>query len=331
MGYSAEVIQRARRQLEANNTEAQSREAARLKSAYERVPRIREIDSQLRRTMVMAAQAAFAKGDEAHAIMEQAKNANMALQAERKALSDAHFGPGYFEQDVLCACCGGSGYIGSTMCHCLEALCRQEQKKEVSLLSCGQSHFADFRLDLYPDRKVSGSDYSIRSVMSKTYDMCKSYADQFPAEPKNLLFSGDTGLGKTFLSACIATAVTDKGYSVAYESAPHLFTWLEKARFTSDPEQKAQAEAHCARYASCDLLIVDDLGTELAGQFVTAALYTLINDRLLANKSTIVSTNLSTEELSNRYSSQVQSRLRGNFRRVTFVGDDIRLLKNTLK
>ena len=331
MGYSAEVIRRARAQLETNNTQAQSREAYRLEQAYRQVPRIREIDGQLRRTMVLAAQAAFAKGDEAHAIMEQAKNANQALQAERKALSDAHFGPGYFEQDALCACCGGSGYIGSTMCKCLEALCRQEQKKEVSLLACGQCSFADFRLDYYPDRKAEGSDYPIRMLMARTFEVCKDYAEHFPPEQKNLLFSGDTGLGKTFLSACIATAVTDKGYSVAYESAPHLFTWLEKARFASDPEQKAQAEAHCARYAGCDLLIVDDLGTELAGQFVTAALYALINDRLLANKATIISTNLNSEDLSSRYSSQIQSRLRGNFRRVPFLGDDIRLLKNSMK
>ncbi len=327
MGYSAEVIQRARRQLESNNTEIQARQAARLNLAYTQVPRIREIDGQLRRTMVLAAQAAFARGNEAHAIMEQAKNENMTLQAERKALSDAHFGPGYFEQDTLCACCGGSGYIGSTMCDCLQELCRQEQKKEVSLLSCGQSNFSDFRLDYYPDKKVAGADYSMRSVMAKTYDMCKNYAENFPEESCNLLFSGDTGLGKTFLSACIATTVTDKGYSVAYESAPHLFAWLEKARFSNDPEQKAQAEAHCAKYTNCDLLIVDDLGTELAGQFVTSALYTLINDRILANKATIVSTNLRVEDLQDRYSSQVQSRLRGNFRRVAFVGEDIRLQK----
>lgn len=328
MGYSAEVILRARRQLETNNFQAQNREAARLRDAYKRVPRIGEIDAELRRTMVLAAQAAFAKGAQARAIMEEAKNTNMALQAERKVLSDEHFGPGYFEQDALCASCGGSGYIGSTMCHCLDALCRQEQKKEVSLLSCGQSSFDDFCLEYYPDRKLDGSDINIRAVMARTYEICKQYAEEFPGEVQNLLFSGDTGLGKTFLSACIATAVTDKGYSVAYESAPHLFAWLEKARFTADPEQKSQAENHCAKYTNCDLLIVDDLGTELAGQFVTAALYTLINDRLLAGKATIISTNLNTEELKDRYSGQVQSRLRGSFRRVPFVGEDIRLIKS---
>lgn len=328
MGYSAEVITRARRLLEANNAQIQAQEQARLRDAYAKVPRLKEIDNQLRSTMVFAAQAAFARGEEAHAIMEDAKQANMALQQERKALADANFGPGYFEQDTLCESCGGTGYIGSTMCHCLEELCRQEQKKEVSLLSCGQCRFEDFRLDYYPDRKDADYDANIRTAMTNVYKVCKQYAEEFPGQTRNLLFSGDTGLGKTFLSACIATTVTDKGYSVAYESAQHLFNWLEKARFTGDPEQKALAEAQCAKYTTCDLLIVDDLGTELSGQFVTAALYTLLNDRLLSGKNTIISTNLRNEELESRYSSQILSRLRGNYRRVVFLGDDIRVLKN---
>lgn len=329
MGYSAEVITRARRLLETTNAEMQSRQAARLKSAYARVPRLKEIDNQLRRTMVLAAQAAFARGNEAHAIMEDAKQANMALQQERKALADTNFGPGYFEKDTLCESCGGTGYIGSTMCHCLEELCRQEQKKEVSLLSCGQCRFEDFRLDYYPDRPDSRYNANSRITMAKVYNLCKQYAEDFPGQTKNLLFSGDTGLGKTFLSACIATTVTDKGYSVTYESSQHLFNQLEKARFASDPEQRALAEAQCARYTNCDLLIIDDLGTELSGQFVTAALYTLINDRLLSEKSTIVSTNLGNQALADRYSSQIVSRLRGNYQWVLFVGDDIRLLKNS--
>ena len=328
MGYSAEVLKRARLQLESNNTEIQARAAMRLNQAYNQIPRLKEIDSQLRRTMVMAAQAAFAKGDEAHAIMEKAKQTNMALQQERKALADANFGPGYFEKDQLCDNCGGSGYIGSTMCHCLEEICRQEQKKEVSLLSCGQNRFADFRLDFYPDQNAPNTNVSIRAVMAQNLKSCKEYAENFPPVEKNLLFTGDTGLGKTFLSACIAAEVTDRGYSVTYESAPTLFAWMEKARFSNNPEEKGQADEQCQKYTNCDLLIIDDLGTELSGQFVTAALYALINDRLLADKATIISTNLGNDALQSRYSAPILSRLRGNFRRVIFLGEDIRISKN---
>ena len=328
MGYSLEVIARARRQLQSNNDEIKNRQNARLRQVYEKVPQIKEIDLQLRRSMAVAAQAAFAKGDQAQQIMEQAKKANLQLQKQRRELLDANFEPGFLDQDALCPQCGGSGYVGTQMCQCLQQLCRQEQKKEVALLSCGAHRFEDFRLDYYPDRKAATMDVNMRAAMGKNLEACKLYAREFAQEGGNLLFTGDTGLGKTFLSACIASEVTDQGFSVAYESAPHLFAWLEKARFSTDPEIRAQAQAQSDRYASCDLLIVDDLGTELGGQFVTAALYSLINDRILTNKATIVSTNLNNQELEERYSSQILSRLRGNFRRVIFVGEDIRVLKN---
>ena len=130
-------------------------------------------------------------------------------------------------------------------------------------------------------------------------------------------------MGKTFLSACIAGEVAQKGYFVKYESAVHLFEKLERAKFSAD--EAAAAEA--AEYTGCDLLIIDDLGTEMGGQFITAALYTLINDRLLSGKATIISTNLTAEEMGKRYSPQILSRLRGSYKRVAFVGDDIRIAK----
>ena len=146
----------------------------------------------------------------------------------------------------------------------------------------------------------------------------------FSLNAGNLLFIGGTGLGKTFLSACIARAVADRGYSVVYETAGHLFSKLEQAKFGGSEE----ARREIAKYNTCDLLILDDLGTEMPGQFVTAALYGLLNDRLLANKPMVISTNLNVDELTRRYSPQIASRLHGSFNRLTFVGEDIRVLKN---
>jgi DNA replication protein DnaC len=160
--------------------------------------------------------------------------------------------------------------------------------------------------------------------MEKTLNTCRRYAINFNEKSPNLLFSGDTGLGKTFLSACIARTVADSGYSVVYESANHLFSNMEMARFNGD----AEAQRDCRKYTACDLLIVDDLGTEMSGQFVTASLYALINDRILACKPTIISTNLTAEDLKRRYSPQIVSRLMGNFIRVPFLGEDIRVKKN---
>ena len=160
--------------------------------------------------------------------------------------------------------------------------------------------------------------------MEKTYQTCRRYAHSFTERSGNLLFSGDTGLGKTFLSACIARAVADRGYSVIYESAPHMFNKLERAKFAGDEDARLETQ----KYTECDLLIIDDLGTEMPGQFTTAALYSLVNDRLLSAKPTIISTNLNSDDLSRRYSSQIASRLRGSYTRLAFLGDDIRVKKN---
>jgi DNA replication protein DnaC len=138
------------------------------------------------------------------------------------------------------------------------------------------------------------------------------------------MFSGNTGLGKTFLSACIAGAVADRGYSVMYETASRLFTKMEQAKFTASEDARAEV----AKFHTCDLLILDDLGTEMPSQFVTAALYSLLNERLLAGKPMVISTNLNVDEMARRYSPQIASRLQGEFSRLAFVGDDIRVIKN---
>ena len=210
------------------------------------------------------------------------------------------------------------------MSECLRELCRQEQKKELTFLNGTKASFEQFRLEYYPDRQDPKMHVNIRQLMDRNFKSCRRYAMTFTEKSGNLLFSGDTGLGKTFLSACIARTVADRGYSVVYESASHLFTNLERAKFNADEAARKESE----KYTACDLLIVDDLGTEMPGQFTTAALYSLLNDRLLCAKPMIVSTNLNTEDFSRRYSPQVASRLSGNFQRIAFLGDDIRVQKN---
>ena len=292
MAYSTEVVRRARERLAQARDDRQRENREHLALAYEQQPRLKEIDKQLRMTMAKAARAVFAGGN-AEELMNQAKEENLALQREREWIIEEQFEPGFLDETPICPICSGTGYVGSTMCDCLTELCRQEQKKELTFLSAGRESFDQFRLDYYSDKPDPRLGFSPRSVMEKTYADCRRYAFSFHPKAGNLLFSGNTGLGKTFLSACIARAVADQGYSVVYESAGHLFAALEKARFEANDENRRAA----AKYTECDLLIVDDLGTELPGQFVTAALYSLINDRLLECRPTIISTNLSEEEL----------------------------------
>ena len=323
MAYSAEVVQRARQRLAQAREDRESENRQHLAAAYQRLPRLREIDIELRRTMAQAAQAAFLQGSDGRELLEQAKQQNLALQQERQMLAETCFEPGYLDDSPLCHICGGTGYVGSNMCECLRELCRQEQKKEVSILSGSTDSFQKFRLDYYPDRIDPKYGASPRTIMERNFQCCRRYALSFSGDAGNLLFVGGTGLGKTFLSACIARTVADRGFSVAYETANHLFGKLEQAKFNPSEESRREADMLLA----CDLLIIDDLGTEMPGQFVTAALYSLLNDRLLAGKPMVISTNLTVEEMNRRYSPQIASRLHGSFQRLTFVGEDIRVLK----
>ena len=324
MAYSAEVVKRARARLAQAKEDRESENRQHLAEAYTKVPRIREIDYLLRRTMAQAAQAAFLQGSDGRELMDQVRQQNLELQQERALLALENFEAGYLDDSPICECCGGSGYIGSNMCECLRELCRQEQKKEVSILSGSRDTFNQFNLDYYPDRMDPKYGASPRAIMERNFKICRTYAMTFAPSAGNLLFVGGTGLGKTFLSACIARAVADRGYSVVYETAGHLFGKLEQAKFSPSEENRREA----AKFTDCDLLIVDDLGTEMPGQFVTAALYTLLNDRILAGKPMVISTNLNVDEMSRRYSPQIASRLHGGFQRLTFVGEDIRVLKS---
>ena len=321
MAYSSEVMRRARQRLEKAREDRQSLLTAREQEIYEKLPRVRELDRQLSGSMAKAVQAAFAKGTDAREVLEKLKAQNMALQAERKALIAAHFPAEYLDDGPICPHCEGMGYIGTQMCSCLQTLCQEELKKTISLFAAGEHTFADFRLEYYPDVRER---INPRAIMSRTSDVCRRYAAEFTPNSGNLLFNGGTGLGKTFLSACIARQVAEKGYSVAYESAPRLFAKLEKDHFRPDEHSAREV----AELYQSTLLIIDDLGTELTGSFTISALYALVNDRLLTGKPTIISTNLNMNEIRQRYSPQIASRLEGGYQLLPFVGQDIRVLKN---
>ena len=156
--------------------------------------------------------------------------------------------------------------------------------------------------------------------MERTFRRCRRYAREFGAGAPSLLFTGGPGLGKTFLSACIARAVADNGFSVVYDTAGKLFSDFEAVKFGGNQQDLTR------KYLQCDLLIIDDLGTEMTTQFTQSVLYRVLNDRLLENRPVIVSTNLSDQALRQRYSAPIASRLLGAFEVCLFLGQDIRQL-----
>lgn len=325
MAYTPEVLRRARERLAQAKAEREEENAQHLRQAYRQVPRLAEIDRALRLTMAKTAQLVFQEGLDPKTEFDRIRRENLSLQREREWLIEDNFEEGYLDDAPICTICGGSGYVGSQMCECLRELCRQEQRKELTVLTgASQESFSGFCLDYYDGRFDPNLGASPRDIMSMTLHTCKRYAQSFSPKSGNLLLNGNPGLGKTFLSACIARTVADGGYSVVYETASRLFQQLERARFSQDPE----AQALASKYTACDLLIMDDLGSELVTPFVQSALYALINDRLLAGMPTIVSSNLQSQDLSQRYGPAIASRLLGSYRLVTFVGQDIRLQKS---
>lgn len=331
MAYEQNVMQRANARL-LRRREIRERKRYDLEQAlYQREPRLRQLDRALRGTMLELAelatsgQAVAADGPEIRAI----RTRNEALQKERAELLR---GLGY-EADALddkphCLFCGDRGWKDSVMCTCLKELCAQEQMKELTALLnlTEEQSFDRLRLDVYSDLPWQGQARSPRENMKRVVAVCEGFARQFPHYPlKNLLLSGSTGLGKTFLSGCVAREVSQRGFSVVYDTAINLFAAFETKKFTRDMNEERQARDDTRRYLGCDLLILDDLGSELTSPLSQATLYEVINSRILADKRTIISTNLSMEHIAARYTSPIVSRIGGLYRELTFYGEDIRL------
>lgn len=247
--------------------------------------------------------------EEAQARLEKLKESHRALRAREAAyLSEHALSAEYLQPDYSCKLCSDKGYLeGGRMCDCL--------KKELNALRARQSGL----FSLFEKQTFSNFDRSrVSHAMRENYEHCKKYAEHFdPAESANLLFVGGTGVGKTHLSSAIGRTVLERGYSVVYEGAFQALSAMETERFS---ETKPQT----ARLLDADLLILDDLGTELGGKGSVSFLYLLINTRLISHKPTILSTNLSDRELEARYEERLFSRLTGEYEVLLFEGEDQR-------
>ena len=324
MSYDGRLLRLAQERYEADRSIREAEQAARREAIYTSRPRLREIDEELRRTASRVLAAALRRGQDPLPEIQRLKEQNLNLQAERKTLlAELGLTEGDLENTPLCSLCGDTGYRGGQMCRCLKAYYVEEERKELSkLLDLGGQSFDTFDTDWYDGQRAPGKTKSAREHMEWVYDTCVEYAHNFGKRPANLLLFGRPGLGKTHLSAAIAREVSGKGYSVVYDTAGHVFERFEAQKFGRD-----EADRDVERVLNCDLLILDDLGTEMITTFVQSALYQIINGRLLEKRSTIVSTNLMPEALAQRYSPQIASRIEGEYQLLPFVGEDIRTLK----
>ena len=321
VALDGKLLARARTRLSerkaANAAEREARESA----VYAAAPEIRRIDARLR-ALVGEVLDLTCSGVNAADALARVREKSEALCAEKaRALAARGYGADYLSEIVSCPVCHDSGYLeDGTICGCLLKLYEEEKAKELSgRLQAGEESFADFRLDYYTG--------PARECMELTLGFARAYAEGFGPDSTNLLLQGGTGLGKTLLSGCIARAVSAGGRSVVYETAQEAFGAFEEQKFSRDAETYAAATEKVKRILHCDLLILDDLGTELTTSFTQSALYNILNSRLTAGRKTVISTNLTDAELAARYIPQINSRIGGEFDKLPFMGRDIRAIR----
>lgn len=327
MAYDGKLLARARTQLDLIRSDNQAEHQRRLSLVYARVPEIQRMDETMRRQMTELVRLTISHPVDLKERLAALEKDNLDIQMRRAELLVENGWPVEYLDDIYsCPKCRDSGVYEGGVCSCLEKLYNKELTKELgTLLQHGDESFERFDLNYYDAAPVGG--VSPRETMTMVLGACRKFADNFPAVSANLLFQGGTGLGKTYLSACIARVVAAKGYSVCYDSAAAALEAFEVQKFSRDPEAGEAANARVRRMLDCDLMILDDLGTEMISSISTSALYTLLNTRLVNGKKIIISTNCSDEELQKKYTPQIYSRIKGEFLRLPFVGRDIRLIR----
>ena len=328
MAYDGKLLAKANAALadirEANRAERERRIAF----IHSRYPEIAETDRALSRQMSELVRLAFSKSDTQLEDLKALQDSNLRLQEERASALEAHgFARDYLDEIYSCPVCRDTGMDGNRVCSCLKRLYNAEVTKMLGTLLKNDESFGNFDLGLYSDEFDSSLEGSPREYMSDIRDICVSYAENFRDDDRNLYFFGPTGVGKTYLSACVARAVAGSGFSVCYESCGAAFDIYETKRFSRDSEAGDTAASKWKRMLDCDLMILDDLGTEVVTSVTQSALYELINTRLINGRKTIISSNIRPADIGKKYGPQIASRINGEFVAMPFAGDDIRLRK----
>lgn len=321
MSYSKEIYDKALERLRQKHDLCAMITNERRALLREANPRFGEIEFELSRTSAELFAALRAdKGREAFdAIMEK----NLALRSEReKLLTDAGLDKAYLNDIYACDKCKDEYYIDGKMCSCLKKELQATSYEKLNASSrLKPTSFDDFDLGYYSDEPDGALDESPREHMSDVLAYVRRYASEIRTRHDSLLFTGGTGLGKTHLSLAIAKEAIDAELGVIYDSVPALMMKLENERFGRGDE------GFCDAVCSCDLLVLDDLGAEHNTATTRTFLYTIVNSRIMSGLPTIISTNLSVPELSERYSDAVYSRLSGDYTPIRFCGTDIRMKK----
>lgn len=291
---------------------------SRTQNVYERFPEIKQIDDQI---SDLAEKFASSFTSEGIMNFEQYKSKLSDLRMEKEALLKCyHISPKELQMQYRCQDCQDTGYIGNEKCHCFKQRIIDEMYQQSNLWEILKAeNFSTLSYKYYDQENINQMQIAI--------DTCKNFVEKFDKSFENILLCGTVGIGKTFLSNCIAKEILDQGHSVLYLSAFQLFDLMAKNSFSAGDSKESDVAKQYPYIFESDLLIIDDLGTELANRFTVAGFFLVINERILRKKSTLISTNLSPEEILSTYTERCASRIISNYTMLKLSGSDIRLKK----
>ena len=300
----------------------------RIKEAYSRIPELKDIDDRIINMAMSSAKVLLANSNNDKSIDNLKKSAESSKNERRLLLVEHGFPADYLELQYQCNDCKDTGYITNDKCHCFKQSVVNILYSQSNIKTAiTKENFSTFSLDYYPDSFIDDSvGLSPRENMEKIVASVMNFINNFDDCFENLIIYGNTGVGKTFLTNCIAKELLDRSKTVIYLTAFQLFDILEKNKFNKGDDNE-EIQNKFDYILDCDLLIIDDLGTELTNAFINTQLYLCVNERYLREKSTIISTNLSLDNINDKYSERIFSRVISNYILLKIVGDDIRLSK----
>lgn len=313
MKYTNDAVLRAEQTLSERQQRSEEELAERERYVYSQLPEVKDMRESLSKSYFELMRIIASHDPEAARSAEIVKEKNLLTQKRIGILvGDLTGDPAYLEPRFVCEKCRDTGYVEGQRCSCLLELMKSYTVQELNEKMTIELHdFSEFDMSFYEDP-------ADRERMTKWLGFLKSYCADFPNSKGSLLFSGATGLGKTFLSACMAKALAERGYEAAFGSAYEFLRRIENEHF-----RRAEGDTLGALIAA-DMVIIDDLGSEMSLPFYEATLYNLLNSRLNLGKPTVISTNLTMQQINQRYHDRIASRLVGSFIPMLFSGKDIR-------
>lgn len=326
MGLSTEQFTDIMRGYDQTRQRNHALHIKRLDEIYTVIPKIKEIDQLMAQHSIAIGKSLLMNMDPA--LLEELKAQNLALSMEKAELLALHgYSPDYLDPIHTCPACKDTGYVGNEKCTCLkQAIVEQAYQQSKIWERLQEENFNSFSYDYYSNLPKYPNRPTPRQNIIAVVEKCMHFIQTFSTNPgQNILFQGNVGVGKTFLTNCIAKEILDEAHTVIYLTAFQLVEILEQHRFHKSDSLLPYTLDYVL---SCDLLIIDDLGTEFTNAFVVSQFFHCINERLIGKKSTIISTNLSLRELQERYSERIMSRIAENYLICNIYADDIRLKKS---